>query len=152
MAGFTVAAVPQRTLPPAKFPDGSTIWQDEALSLDHSLEGRDLPEALQQISGKTLFDSGSAHIVLAVERDPTYSVRLWPGAVLRSQLQDGFDWQLRSGNTPSLSQIFVRGMPRSPVQVLGLPFFFNFEMAFNLTDGEIGFKQIVDSETSFGDR
>ena len=142
LAGFYQMNVPQRSETPQTFADGSPIWRDSSLSLDYRLEGDGIPPFIQQLSGNSLFDAGSAHIVLAVDRDPYYSVRLWPGAVLTGRHDENFSWQLPAGNTPSLSQIFVRGMPRSPEHILGLPFFFNYEVAFNRADGAIGFKPI----------
>lgn len=142
LAGFYRVNIPQRSEPPTTFDDGSPIWRDSWVSLDYSLAGDDIPPFLQRLSGNSLLDAGSAHIVLAVDRDPSYSVRLWPGAILTGRHDDTFSWQLQAGNTPSLSQIFVRGMPRSPEHILGLPFFFNYEVAFNRRDGAIGFKPI----------
>ena len=142
LANFQQMQVPQRAEPPSTFPDGSPIWDDDSLRFQYSLEGRGLPRSMKQIAGGTLIDSGSAHIVLAVSENPYYSVRLLPGTVLTVRTPAGLDWKVRSSNTRSLSQIFVRGMPRSPEQILGLPFFFNFEVAFNLADGTIGLKEI----------
>ncbi|MEM9568395.1 MAG: DUF3443 family protein [Cyanobacteria bacterium P01_E01_bin.34] len=147
MAGFEQMSVPPRQTEPRTFADGSNIWQDDALSLNHNLQGNGIPAPFQNLSGRTLFDSGTAHVVLGVDREPSFSARLWPGAILSSQIEDTLSWQLQAGNTPSLSQVFLIGRERSPQHILGLPFFFNYEVAFNLRDGAIGFKPI-DSATS----
>ncbi|MEM8717051.1 MAG: hypothetical protein AAGE92_14970 [Cyanobacteria bacterium P01_G01_bin.4] len=148
LAGFWQASLPLRQMEPTIFPDGSSIWQDDALTVNHSLQGDGIPPEFQDLAGRTLFDSGTAHTVLGVDREPSFSARLWPGAVLTSQLEDGLSWQLQAGNTLSLSQVFVRGVERSPQHILGLPFFFNYEVAFNRRDGAIGFKPIGTTPSS----
>ena len=148
LTGFQQVSVPARQVAPTTFADGSIIWQDDALTLNHRLQGDGIPPDLQDLSGRTLFDSGSAHVVLGVARQPSFSVRLLPGAALTSQLEDRLSWELQTGNTPSLSQVFVRGVTRSPQHILGLPFFFNYEVAFNRRDGAIGFKPIGSSTLS----
>ncbi|MGK7911749.1 MAG: hypothetical protein AB4050_09770 [Synechococcus sp.] len=142
LVGFQTMSLPPRHTEPTTFPDGSIVWQDDALSLNHSLKGDGIPPEFQDLTGRTLFDSGAAHVVLGVDRESSFAARLWPGAVLTSRLEDRLSWQLQAGNTPSLSQVFVRGVERSPQHILGLPFFFNYEVAFNRRDGAIGFKPI----------
>ena len=148
LVGFQHMSVPPRQTEPTTFLDDSIAWQDDALVVDHSLNGDGIPPEFQDLSGRTLFDSGSAHIVLGVNREPSFAARLWPGAVMTSQLDNALSWQLQAGNTPSLSQVFVQGGERSPQHILGLPFFFNYEVAFNRRDGAIGFKPIDSTPSS----
>lgn len=134
-AGFNFRQFPQV----GSFPDGTPIWRDEALQVAYSISNTSIQNALSP----TQFDSGSSDIFLNVRllgAAPFSTSTLPPGAEWRAVLEGAFDYRIRVGFpiTPSRDRIFVSG--NQGVQLLGMPLFFNTDVAFDVERGRVGFR------------
>lgn len=134
-AGFSFRQLPQV----GSFPDGTPIWRDEALQVAYSIGNT----SIQNVLSPTLFDSGASDIFLNVRllgAAPFPTSTLPPGSEWRALLEGAFDYRIRVGFpvTPSRDRIFVNGNQR--VQLLGIPLFFNADVAFDIERGRIGFR------------
>ncbi|MFS8780400.1 hypothetical protein [Synechococcus sp. W55.1] len=133
--GFNFRQFPQV----GSFPDGTPIWRDEALQVAYSISNTSIQNALSP----TVFDSGSSDIFLNVRllgAAPFSTSTLPPGAEWRAVLAGAFEYRIRVGFpiTPSRDRIFVNG--NQGVQLLGMPLFFNIDVAFDVEGGRIGFR------------
>jgi hypothetical protein len=134
-AGFNFRQFPQV----GTFPDGTPIWRDEALQAAYSISNTSIQNALSP----TQFDSGSSDIFLNVSllgAAPFSTSTLPAGAEWRAILEGAFDYRIRVGFpiTPSQDRIFVNGLLNK--QLLGMPLFFNADIAFDIERGRIGFR------------
>ncbi|MFS8912439.1 hypothetical protein [Synechococcus sp. B60.1] len=134
-AGFNFRQLPQV----GSFPNGTPIWRDEALQVAYSISNT----SIQNVLSPTLFDSGASDIFLNVRllgSPPFPTSTLPPGSEWRAVLEGAFDYRIRVGFpvTPSRDRIFVNGNQR--VQLLGMPLFFNADVAFDIERGRIGFR------------
>ena len=134
-AGFNFRQLPQV----GSFLDGTPIWRDEALQVAYSISNT----SIQNTLSPTLFDSGASDIFLNARllgAAPFSTATLPPGAEWRAVLEGAFDYRIRVGFpvTPSRDRIFVNG--NQGVQLLGMPLFFNADVAFDIERGRIGFR------------
>lgn len=134
-AGFNFRQFPQV----GSFPDGTPIWRDEALQVAYSISNT----SIQNVPSPTNFDSGSSDIFLNVSllgAAPFSTSTLPAGAEWRAVLDGAFDYRIRVGFpvTPSRDRIFVNGLLNK--QLLGMPLFFNADVAFDIERGRIGFR------------
>jgi hypothetical protein len=134
-AGFSFRPLPQV----GSFPDGTPIWRDEALQVAYSISNT----SIQNVPSPTVFDSGASDIFLNVRllgSAPFPTATLPPGSEWRAVLGGAFDYRIRVGFpvTPSRDRIFVNG--NQSVQLLGMPLFFNADVAFDIERGRIGFR------------
>lgn len=135
VAGFNFRQFPQV----GTFPDGTPIWRDEALQAAYTISNTSIQNALSP----TNFDSGSSDIFLNVRllgAAPFSTSTLPAGAEWRAVLEGAFDYRIRVGFpvTPSRDRIFVNGLLNK--QLLGMPLFFNADIAFDIERGRVGFR------------
>ncbi len=134
-AGFIFRQLPQV----GTFPDGTPIWRDEALQVAYTISNT----SIQNVLSPTQFDSGSSDIFLNVRllgAAPFSTPILPPGSEWRAVLEGAFDYRIRVGFpvTAGRDRIFVNGLQRK--QLLGMPLFFQADVAFDLERGRIGFR------------
>ncbi|MCF2970347.1 hypothetical protein L1047_03945 [Synechococcus sp. Nb3U1] len=134
-AGFNFRQFPQV----GTFPDGTPIWRDEALQAAYTISNT----SIQNVLSPTNFDSGSSDIFLNVSllgAAPFSTSTLPAGAEWRAVLEGAFDYRIRVGFpvTPSRDRIFVNGLLNK--QLLGMPLFFNADIAFDIERGRVGFR------------
>ncbi len=147
-ARFNEAPLPQRvstqTGQLATFSDGTPIWADAALRPSYRIDAPNLAPLIEDEASSTLFDTGSSDITLEINRFENSSFILSPGVFFQAllPLQFNYAFQTTSPLIPGLDRVFVSIRPgRDPLQILGMPFFFEFDTLFDSEEGSIGFSQ-----------
>lgn len=137
-AGFSVLNLPQ--LGSQTFDDGTRVWDDAALEVSYSVSTS--TGSFSNLTGRTVFDTGTSDILINTARlgAPSLGLSSLPvGSQFRALLPGGFDLQLSVTNpvTPGVDRIFVDS--GANIQLLGMPFFFQFDTLFDADQGRIGF-------------
>ncbi len=145
--GFTTAGLPQvistSTGQPAAFENGVPVWADAALQPFYTIDGLGPPLVNAQ-PANTLFDTGSSDLSIEINNPVSDTFVLISGSNIQVDLPSVFNFQLQVGFpiTPSLDRVFVTSQPNEPLfQVLGMPFFFQFDTRFDVEQGTIGFRE-----------
>ncbi len=141
-AGFAIRQLPQIGF----FPNGSPIWQDEALEVRYTIAN----STVQNDLGTTAFDTGSSDISLdvgALGSPPlpltlvTSNGALRAGSQFEAILDGGFIFNVTvgpTGATPSRDRIFTDSF--LGFQLVGMPFFFETDVLFDAELGRLGFR------------
>jgi hypothetical protein len=142
-AGFGIRNLPQEG--DLTFPDGTPIWDDEALEVAYTLRDPQGNTIVNNSLSRTVFDTGSSDISLSLfELGGSLLLDrvLPPRSTFRALLTGAFDYGLQVGSraTPGLDRVFLDFS--GDFQLVGMPIFFQFDVFFDIEQGRIGFKRI----------
>jgi len=123
------------------FPNGAPIWDDEQPVI-YTIEDAVGTTVINQQVSDTVFDTGSSDIFLdtnALGSSIFLTSQLLPGSELLTVLQGGFTYgvSVTTPVTPGIDRVFVDSF--NGFQILGMPFFFTFDVFFDIDQGRIGF-------------
>ncbi len=144
--GFIQAKLSQvgaDTPSPLRFPDGTPAWDDAQIRAFYTVMVPGQPPLLSEVPARTLFDTGSSDINLEVF-SPTPSTQILPsGSQFRAYFPSLFGWEFTVGApaTPGLDRVYIDRVPEPGLQILGMPFFFQYDTLFDIERGRVGFRQ-----------
>ncbi len=123
------------------FPNGAPIWDDE-LPVSYTIQDSTGVTVINQQVSETVFDTGSSDIFLdtnVLGSSIFLTSQLVPGSRLTTVLQGGFTYgfTVTVPVTPGDDRVFVDSF--NGFQILGMPFFFDFDVFFDIEQGRIGF-------------
>lgn len=142
-AGFGIRNFPQ--VGDATFPDGTPIWDDEALEVAYTLRDPQGSTIVNNSLSRTVFDTGSSDISLnlfGLGGSLLLDQVLPPRSTFQSLLTGAFDYGFQVGSrpTPGLDRVFL-DFSRD-FELVGMPIFLQFDVFFDIEQGRIGFKRI----------
>lgn len=123
------------------FPNGAPIWDDE-LPVAYTIQDSTGVTVINQQVSDTVFDTGSSDIFLdtnVLGSSIFLTSQLAAGSRLTAVLQGGFSYgfTVTVPVTPGDDRVFVDSF--NGFQILGMPFFFDFDVFFDIERGRIGF-------------
>lgn len=134
--GFNQVALPQA----GTYPDGVPMYNDKALKVRYSIG-----EVSHEL--RTAFDSGGDSMVHLYTGSnigfPARHKHIRPGYTFTGVLNQGFNWQFETGNTPSLNAIAIQPELQGkggPYLNTGNTFFMYYDVMYNFSAGTLGFR------------